>query len=77
MKTTTLPLVAAESLSDCGVDDDGESEAGQDPEDDVLPQPAATAATKIGFVRIRQHHMICGMVFWERTAHMARAVAQY
>ena len=27
------------------MDDDGESEAGQDPEDDVLPQPAATAAT--------------------------------
>ena len=44
-KTTTLPLVAAESLSDCGVDDDGESEAGQDPKDDVLPQPAATVAT--------------------------------
>jgi len=38
-------VARAESLSDSGVEDDGESEAGQDPEDDVLPSaaPATTA----------------------------------
>lgn len=37
-------VARAESLTDSGVDEDGESEAGQDPEDDVLPPTSAPAA---------------------------------